>query len=216
MTKAFGYVRVSGKSQVEGDGFERQELAIRKYAKAHDIQVVRVFREKGVTGTKACEDRPAWMDLMESLHSNGTKTVIIEKLDRLSRDLMVQEVTVADIQKDGFELVSTQEPDLCSSEPSRVMIRQLFGVVAQYEKSMIVLKLKAARQRMKAKTGACEGHKPYGYYPGESVVLGRMKALKSEGMTTVAISQTLNSEGHRTRSNGVWLQPTVSKILKRG
>ena len=96
------------------------------------------------------------------------------------------------------------------------MIRQLFGVVAQYEKSMIVLKLKAARQRMKAKTGACEGHKPYGYYPGESVVLGRMKALKSEGMTTVAISQTLNSEGHRTRSNGVWLQPTVSKILKRG
>ena len=104
MTKAFGYVRVSGKSQVEGDGFERQELAIRKYAKAHDIQVVRVFREKGVTGTKACEDRPAWMDLMESLHSNGTKTVIIEKLDRLSRDLMVQEVTVADIQKDGFEL----------------------------------------------------------------------------------------------------------------
>lgn len=215
MTKAFGYVRVSGKSQVEGDGFKRQELAIRTYAKAHDIQVVRIFQEKGVTGTKACEDRPAWMDLMASLHSNGTRTVIIEKLDRLSRDLMVQEVTVADIQKDGFDLVSTQEPDLCSSEPSRVMIRQLFGVVAQYEKSMIVLKLKAARQRMKAKTGRCEGHKPYGHYPGESVVLDRMAALKSEGMTTVAIAKTLNAEGFKTRSSGAWLQPTVSKILRR-
>jgi DNA invertase Pin-like site-specific DNA recombinase len=215
MTKAFGYIRVSGKSQVEGDGFERQELAIRTYAKAHDIQVVRIFQEKGVTGTKACEDRPAFMNLMEALHSNGTKTVLIEKLDRLARDLMVQETIIADLKHDGFELVSVCEPDLCSSDPSRILFRQMAGAFAQYEKSMIVLKLKAARQRMKAKTGRCEGHKPYGAYPGESAVLARMIQLKSEGMTTVAIAKTLNSEGFKTRSSGAWLQPTVSKILRR-
>ncbi len=30
--KAYGYLRVSGKAQVEGDGFVRQEQAIRQYA----------------------------------------------------------------------------------------------------------------------------------------------------------------------------------------
>ena len=182
---------------------------------AHDIQVVAIFKEKGITGTKACEDRPAFMKLMEALHSNGTKLVLIENLSRLARDLMVQESIIADLKKSGFDLVSVQEPDLCSSDPSRILFRQMAGAFSQYEKSMIVIKLKAARQRMKAKTGRCEGHKPYGYYPGESVVLNRMAALKSEGMTTVAIAQTLNSEGFKTRSNGSWLQPTVSKILRR-
>ena len=34
--KAFAYLRVSGKGQVEGDGFTRQLEAIRKYATEND------------------------------------------------------------------------------------------------------------------------------------------------------------------------------------
>ena len=49
--KAFGYLRVSGKSQVEGDGFGRQKATITKYAKANGIEIVRWFQEEGVTGT---------------------------------------------------------------------------------------------------------------------------------------------------------------------
>ena len=43
--KAFAYLRVSGLGQVNGDGFPRQEEAIRGYARKHRIQVVRVFQE---------------------------------------------------------------------------------------------------------------------------------------------------------------------------
>ncbi len=49
--KAFAYPRVSGKGQVEGDGFTRQLEAIKAYALAHDIRIVKVFREEGVSGT---------------------------------------------------------------------------------------------------------------------------------------------------------------------
>jgi hypothetical protein len=40
-------------------------------------------------------DRPAWQALTVAFLSNGVNTVIIEKLDRLARDLMVQESVIA-------------------------------------------------------------------------------------------------------------------------
>jgi DNA invertase Pin-like site-specific DNA recombinase len=67
------------------------------------------------------------------------------------------------------------EPDLLQNDASRIMMRQIFGAVAQYEKAMIVGKLRGARQRVKAKTGRCEGRKHYGFHSGEaaSVPCGR-------------------------------------------
>jgi DNA invertase Pin-like site-specific DNA recombinase len=93
------------------------------------------------------EDRPALSEIMVALMADGVKTVRIEKLDRLARDLMIQETLVADFRNNGFTVISAAEPDLCSDDPSRVLMRQLFGVIAQYEKRTIVLELRAARQR---------------------------------------------------------------------
>ena len=113
--RAHAYLRVSGKGQIEGDGFTRQLKAIRDYAAAHDLKVVNVYREEGVSGTEESADRPAWSELMTALHSNGVRTVVIERLDRLARDLMVQETIIADLRKHGFELVSVAEPDLMAN-----------------------------------------------------------------------------------------------------
>jgi hypothetical protein len=38
----------------------------------------------------------------------------------------------------------------------------MLGAEAQFEKAMIVSKLKAARVRKRRATGRCEGRKPYG------------------------------------------------------
>jgi len=214
MTKAFGYVRVSGDSQIDGDGFPRQIAAIKAYGKQHDIQIVKVFREEGVTGTKDSAERPAWSDMMLALHSNGVKTIIIERLDRLARELMVQEKTIADLQNDGFTLVSVQEPDLMSSDPARIAFRQMMGVFAQYDKSQIVLKLKAARMRKRAKEGRCEGRKPFGHYEGEQSAIERMQVLAAAGMSVRAIATKLNAEGVPTRAGGAWRDAVVGRILK--
>ena len=151
MTKAFAYLRVSGRGQVQGDGFPRQLAAIKRYAAANDLKIVRVFQEEGVSGTKETMDRPAWAEMMATLHSNGVRTILIEKLDRVARDLMVQEVAIADIRRNGFTLLSVQEPDLMEDDPSRKAFRQMMGVFAEYDKSQIVLKLRGARMRKRAK-----------------------------------------------------------------
>src|SRR5262252_2694501 len=119
MTKAFAYLRVSGKGQIQGDGFPRQLAAIKNYAQTHEIRVAHVFREEGVCGATESADRPAWAELMTALHANGVRAVIIEKLDRLARDLMIQETIIGDLRKHGFELVSVAEPDLMNA-PTRI------------------------------------------------------------------------------------------------
>lgn len=52
---------------------------------------------------------------MTVLHSNGVRTIVIERLDRPARDLMVQETIIADLQKNGFDLISVAEPDLMAT-----------------------------------------------------------------------------------------------------
>ncbi len=213
MTKAHAYLRVSGKGQVEGDGFTRQLKAIKEYAAAHDIRIAGVYKEMGVSGTKESADRPAWSELMTALHSNGVRVVAIERLDRLARDLMVQETIIADLRKNGFELVSVAEPDLMANDPTRILVRQMMGAVAQYEKSQIVLKLRGARLRAKAKTGRCEGRKPYGAREGETAVLARMKALRAEGMGFDRIAARLSEESVPTRTGRPWHGVVINRIL---
>src|SRR5262245_50623122 len=213
MQKAHAYLRVSGKGQVDGDGFPRQLKAIREYAAAYSMKIVNVYREEGVSGTKDSADRPAWTELMTALHFNGVCVVIVEKLDRLALDLMVQETIIGDLRKHGFELVSVAEPDLMANDPTRILVRQMMGAVAQYEKSQIVLKLRGARIRKRAKEGRCEGRKPYAYYEGETAALDRIKALRAEGMGFDRVAARMNAEGISTRTGKPWHGVVINRIL---
>ena len=211
MKKAFGYLRVSGKSQVEGDGFDRQREKIEKFAAANGIEIVQWFEEKGVSGS--IEERPALTEMMVALMSNGVRIFMIEKLDRLARDPMIQEHIIADCRQREIEIISADEPDLCKDDPTRELLRVIMGAISRYDKKMIVLKLKAARSRMKSKTGRCEGIKPYGELAGESDTLARMNSLRASGRNYEQIAKQLNVDGLATRSGGVWFAATVRKIV---
>jgi DNA invertase Pin-like site-specific DNA recombinase len=206
---------VSGKGQVGGDGFPRQEATIRRYAAASGLRVVRWFREEGVSGTKELDQRPALQSLVVALHANGIKTVIVERLDRLARDLMIQETIIGDLRKSSFDLISVAELDLCSDDPSRKLVRQVFGAIAEYERCMIVQKLRGARERIRADTGRCEGRKPYGTRPGEREVIARMRQLRLEGATLARVAETLSQERVRPRTGRRFYPANIARILAR-
>jgi DNA invertase Pin-like site-specific DNA recombinase len=215
MTKAFAYLRVSGKGQEAGDGYTRQIQAINRYAVTSDIKVVRIFKERGVSGEKQLQDRPAFMEMLAALHADGVKLILIEKLDRLARNLSVQESILAELKRHGFELISVEEPDLLKDDPYRVMFRQFQGAISQAEKANIVLKLRGARQRMKARTGRCEGRKPYGANEDEQAIIARLKELRASGMAYDRIAATLNNEGVPTRTPGKrWHGFALNQILR--
>jgi DNA invertase Pin-like site-specific DNA recombinase len=75
--------------------------------------------------------------MIAAVLGNGVRTIVIEKLDRLARDPMVQEATIANPAKRAIALVSVAEPDLMANDPTRILMRQFMGAVAQYDKSQI-------------------------------------------------------------------------------
>jgi DNA invertase Pin-like site-specific DNA recombinase len=82
-------------------------------------------------------------------------------------------------------------------DPTRVLIRQVLGAVSQFEKSVIVAKLRAARMRQRRATGRCEGRKSYGEHPGEEAVLHRIRQLhrKPRGCRRLSYGRKRRTDG---------------------
>ncbi len=148
-------------------------------------------------------NRPAWSAMVTALLGNGVRTIIIEKLDRLARDLMVQEATIADLNKSEIELISVAEPDLMANDPTRKLMRQSMGAVAEYDRTDHA-KLRGARLRKRAAEGRCEGRKPFGQHDGEKAAVERMRMLRAEGLAFDKIAERLDSGCLRGLENDGW------------
>ena len=223
--KAFAYLRVSGKGQIDGDGFDRQRDKIRQWAARHGVEIAREFIEAGISGTSDLDNRPALSELFAALTSNGCRTVLVERSDRLSRDLMVGEVLLAEFRKFGVRVIECEDgreltiddPD----NPTGTMVRQILAVIAQFEKTSIVSKLRKARARKRAETGRCEGAKPFGHFPGEAAAIAEMRRLrrkpvgKEKRMSFARIAAWLDEAGYKTRTGAPWAAETVRQILAR-
>ena len=217
--KAFAYLRVSGKSQVEGDGFDRQRETIAKRCRESDIEIVQEFVEAGISGTSELDDRPALSALFAAVAESNVRTVIVERSDRFSRDLMVGEVLLDQLRKLGVTVIEAEDGrDITANDPDNAtgtMVRQILAVIAQFEKTSIVSKLRKARSRKKAETGRCEGVKPFGTLPGEEVTMNAMLRLRKDGHTVRDIADYLNQNSLPTRNGRPWHYASVSKILAR-
>jgi len=220
--KAIGYTRISGKGQLDGSGLERQREAILRYARANRLDVVEWF-EDVVTGTSDLADRKGLAALLDRVQSNGVKLVLVERADRLARELLVSEVILGQFRDLGVKVVAADgggELTVGEDDPTRKLIRQVLGAVAEFDKSVIVLKLRAARERIRAKAGRCEGRKPYGTRPGEARVLRRIRELRRKPrgearLSCAAVADVLNREGLPTRQGGLWKPGSVHAIVKR-
>jgi DNA invertase Pin-like site-specific DNA recombinase len=217
--EAVGYCRVSGKGQTAGTGLDRQEQAVRAYAKKNGYQLSKVYLE-AFTGTEST--RPVFEDMLADLLSNGCRVIIVEAIDRLARDLAVQLQIIALLASKGITLINamTGQDATNPSDPMSVAMLQIQGSIAQLDKSLLVRKLKKGRQAKRTKEGYCEGRKPFGYRDGEADTIERMKQLyrKKPGedrLSCHAIAKVLNREDRPTRSGAPWSNNSVKTILKR-
>lgn len=84
--KIVSYLRVSSRSQIEGDGFTRQRLAIQQWCGTHNADHMAEFVEEGISGTTEVINRPALTRLVSTVLERGDiDAVIVEKSDRPAR-----------------------------------------------------------------------------------------------------------------------------------
>ncbi len=213
---AVAYLRCSGLGQVDGDSFPRQTEAINSFASRHRFQIVAMFKDEGVSGTVESECREGFSEMIDRIASNCVRVVIVERSDRLARDLMVSEMLISRLKRLGVRVIDASSGmELTdSTDPSRVLMRQIMGAVDQYGKSELVAKLRKARRRIRQVNGRCEGRKPYGSRESEYSTLTRIMVLDSQSMTSRLIAQTLNAEGFVTRYGHAWNFGSVARIIR--
>jgi DNA invertase Pin-like site-specific DNA recombinase len=109
----------------------------------------------------------------------------VESPDRFARDLTAQ-LTGHDFLKSlGIALIPATAPDFFTEDtPTAVLVRQVLGAIAQFDKSSLVAKLKATRDRKRLATGKCGGRRSYVEARPDVVALA--KQLQAGGMSRCA------------------------------
>jgi DNA invertase Pin-like site-specific DNA recombinase len=137
---------------------------------------------------------------------------------------MVQEILLGEFRKRDVVVIEADGRNTLtvgSTDPTATLIRQVLGAVSQFEKSVLVLKLRAARQRAKRQSGKCEGRKAFGEKTGEAEIVAkirelRRKAVKGDRASFAAIAAKLNADNVPTRSGAPWRPSVIGQILGRG
>ena len=161
-TRAVAYLRTSSAANTgeDKDSAKRQRAAIAAYARTAGVEIVEEYYDEAISGADHVDTRPGFRTMLERLLSNGVRTIVVETANRFARDLMVQEIGFAMLQERGVALIAADKPDaFLDDTPTARMIRQILGVVSEFEKAMLVSKLRGARERKRATGVKVEGRK---------------------------------------------------------
>jgi DNA invertase Pin-like site-specific DNA recombinase len=166
-------------------------------------------------GDDPVDDRRGFAEMLERLLGNGARTIIVESPDRFARDLMVQLDGHDMLKAKGIALIAASAPQHFLEEtPTAVMVRQILGAVAQFEKATTVAKLAAARKRKREATGKCEGRKPIVEQHPEAVAMAReLAAVRKRKPSLRQISAALAAAGHLNELGKPFAPKSIAAML---
>jgi DNA invertase Pin-like site-specific DNA recombinase len=219
--QAIGYLRTSSATNAgEGkDSEQRQRLAIERYAKRAGLDVVvDWFRDAAVSGADRIDARPGFSALLARIAGNGIKTIVVETASRFARDLMVQEVGFAMLRDLGVTLIAADSPSsFLDDGPTSKLVRQILGAVAEFDKAMVVAKLKGARDRIRRTKGKCEGRKSYAEREGGRELIDMARWLRSNAdgrpYSLRKVAAELAGYGYVTPSDRPYAAAAIASML---
>lgn len=226
-SRALGYIRVSSQTQLDGYGLKAQEQDVRKCAKAHDLKLLTVLRDEGVSGSVEAVGRPGLADALARLEAREAEVLLVPRLDRLARKLTIQEAALAQVWKHGGRVIACDQGEVERDEPDdpvRTAMRQMMGVFAQLERGMVVARLRRGRLAKEELGGYAQGRPPYGYraedgglveVPEEKAVIETVQRLRRDGSSYRQIADRLRADGVMPRSGGNWHPPMVARLVEQ-
>ena len=221
MNKVALYVRVSTTSQLEeGYSIEEQKAKLESYCDIKDWHVYKVYTDGGFSGSTT--ERPALEQLIKDAQSKLFDTVVVYKLDRLSRSQKDTLYLIEDIfLKNNIEFVSLLE-NFDTSTPFGRAVIGLLSVFAQLEREQIKERMqlgklgraKSGKSMMWAKTS-------YGYdYNKEtgSMTVNEYEALAVKGIFTsylagMSITKLRDKINEKYPKQPAWSYRTIRGIL---
>lgn len=162
--------------------------------------------------------RPGFSAMLDRIAGNGVRTILLESPDRFARDLAVQLAGHDYLKRLGVELVPTSAPDFFTEDTaSAVLIRQVLGAVAEFQKTDLVVKLRAARERKRKETGKCGGRLSYAERntDRDRAMLAKTKELSERRprLSLRQISAELQAAGYTTPKGNTYAPSAIASML---
>ena len=129
------YVRVSTGAQ----DTKAQESELKEYAKNRGWEVTRVYRD---TISGKINSRPALDELMADCRKRKVDAVLVWKFDRFARSLRHLVTALEEFKGLGIDFISATE-GVDTTVPSGELVFQIFGAIAQFERTLICERVKA-------------------------------------------------------------------------
>jgi DNA invertase Pin-like site-specific DNA recombinase len=140
------YLRVStDKKQT----VKNQRLELEKVAQNHGWKIVSVFKDEGISGAKGREQRPGFDKLLRGVTRKDFDMVAAWSVDRVGRSLQHLVTVLEELKAKNVDLYLHQQ-GMDTSTPQGRMLFQMSGVFAEFERAMIVERVKAGLKRARA------------------------------------------------------------------
>lgn len=216
-----GYIRVSSQEQKEqGISLKAQKEKILQWSALHEYQVLNIFSDEGVSGTKS--KRPGLQKALD-LACENRAIFVVYFLSRFSRSITDTLKFTSQLQKAGAELVSISEQIDTISAAGKMIFRVL-AVLNQFEVEQGGERTKAALDYRRANGLKTGGKLPYGYkvddklrlHPDskEKKIIQTIKTMKDSGQKYAAIARHLNEKGIPAKQGGQWYIQSIKNVLK--
>lgn len=224
MPKLVAYIRVSTGQQEAAYGPQAQLERIKTWAETHDAQIAKTFTE-AISGVVAGADRPILTDAIAYARSHNLDGLIFADASRVARDAMQAEGLYHLLWNFGLSIYLADLGEVDRDDPARAFIRQMFALVAEYERAMIRVRTHGAR-KLRAKRGLrLTGKYPFGYVESDGKITqdeseqfqrSIMDEGRAKGAGWTKIARALNEAGYRTRRGNEWSGVSVKYAYEAG
>jgi DNA invertase Pin-like site-specific DNA recombinase len=139
------YVRVSTDDQTT----ENQERELRAVADRMGHEIVHVYRDNGISGSKGRDGRPGFDALCRASARREHDVVMAWSVDRLGRSLQDLVAFLAELHALKIDLYLHQQ-GIDTTTPAGKAMFQMMGVFAEFERSIIQERVKSGMARARA------------------------------------------------------------------
>lgn len=217
------YVRVSTTNQAEeGFSIDEQIDRLTKYAEAMDWVVADVYTDAGFSGSKL--ERPAMQRLIEDIRYKKFDTVVVYKLDRLSRSVRDTLYLIKDIfTKNDIDFISLNESIDTSSAMGSLFLT-ILSAINEFERENIKERMtmgklgraKSGKSMMWTKTAFGYSHNQetgiLEINPLEATIVEQIFNDYLKGISITKLRDKLNEAGHVAKDIP-WSYRTIRQTL---
>lgn len=199
-----GYVRVSTAEQAASAlGLADQEKRVREEAKHRGWHLVRVERDEGASGKSL--DRPGLRRALEAIAAKRADGLIVAKLDRLSRSVIDFGELLLWFREEADATLVALDLGVDTSTAAGELVASVFAAVAQWERSVIAERTRAALAELRAQ-GRPTGRAALADHPDLQAQIVEMRDV--QGLMFQQIADALNTAAIPTLCGGQRWRPS--------